>query len=51
MLRPGNDPALSPNPAEWQVELIVGRQLEIDCNRTLLRGQIRAETVPCGDPA
>lgn len=46
VLRPGNDLALSPNPAEWQVELIVGRPLEVDCNRTLLRGQIRAETVP-----
>ena len=46
VLRPSSDPAISPNPADWRVELIVGRELELDCNPQILRGRIRAESVP-----
>jgi ecotin len=46
VLRPSPDPLLSPDPADWRVELIVGRELEVDCNRVLLRGRIRRESVP-----
>ena len=46
VLRPSSDPAISANPADWRVELIVGRELEVDCNRQLLRGRIEAETIP-----
>lgn len=46
VLRPSSDPAISPNPADWRVELIVGRELEVDCNRQLLRGRVRSERVP-----
>ncbi|MFM8543385.1 MAG: ecotin family protein, partial [Vulcanococcus sp.] len=44
VLKPSSDPAISANPADWRVELIVGRELEVDCNRQLLRGRIEAET-------
>ncbi|MCP9942639.1 ecotin family protein [Cyanobium sp. ATX 6E8] len=46
VLRPSSDPVISPNPADWRVELIVGRELEVDCNRQLLRGRIRYESLP-----
>jgi ecotin len=46
VLKPSSDPALSADPADWRVELIVGRELEVDCNRQLLRGRIEAETIP-----
>jgi ecotin len=46
VLRPSGDATISANPADWRVELIVGRELEVDCNRQLLRGQIAAETLP-----
>ena len=46
VLKPSSDPAISANPAGWRVELIVGRELEVDCNRQLLRGRIEAETIP-----
>lgn len=46
VLKPSSDPAISANPADWRVELIVGRELEVDCNRQLLRGRIESETIP-----
>jgi ecotin len=46
VLRPSSDAAISADPADWRVELIVGRELEVDCNRQLLRGQMVAETIP-----
>jgi len=44
----GSDPAFDPAAAgdDRQVELIVGRQVEVDCNLHRLGGQIRSETVP-----
>lgn len=46
VLRPSPDPSLSPNPADWRVELIVGRELEVDCNGPRLRGRVRSESLP-----
>ncbi len=46
VLRPSPDPALSPNPADWRVELLVGRTAQVDCNLHRLSGRIKAETVP-----
>jgi len=46
VLKPSSDPAISANPADWRVELIVGRELEVDCNRQLLRGRIDSEVIP-----
>jgi ecotin len=46
VLRPSSDPALSANPADWRVELIVGRELQVDCNGPRLRGRLRSERLP-----
>jgi ecotin len=46
VLRPSPDPAISSDPADWRVELIVGKELEVDCNRQLLQGRITPESVP-----
>ena len=45
VLPPNPDPALSPHPADWRVELIVGREMEVDCNRHFFSGRIASETV------
>ena len=45
VLRPSPDPLLSANPADWRVELIVGRELQVDCNRQMLRGRLQAQPV------
>lgn len=46
VLNPAVDGSLATDPRDWRVELIVGRELPADCNRQLLRGRIRSETVP-----
>jgi ecotin len=46
LLPPSPDPALSTNPADWRVQLLVGRELEVDCNLHQFAGQLRQETVP-----
>jgi ecotin len=46
VLPPAADGSLAADPREWRVELIVGRELAVDCNRQLLRGRIRSESVP-----
>ncbi|MEB3354663.1 MAG: ecotin family protein [Cyanobacteriota bacterium] len=45
VLRPSRDPAISANPADWRVELIVGREMTVDCNGPRLNGRIRREIV------
>ena len=45
VLPPNSDPALSPSPSDWRVELIVGREMEIDCNRHFFSGRIASETI------
>ncbi len=46
VLKSSPDPALSSDPDDWRVELIVGREMEVDCNRHLLQGSITPESVP-----
>ena len=46
VLRPSPDPQLASNPADWRVELLVGRELPIDCNTRGLQGSIREQTLP-----
>ncbi|MCP9807458.1 ecotin family protein [Cyanobium sp. T1B-Tous] len=41
VLRPNVDPALSPNPTDWRVQLIVGQMAELDCNRQVFGGKLR----------
>jgi ecotin len=46
VLPPTRDPSLSPSPSDWRVELIVGRELEVDCNRHSFSGRLRSEPLP-----
>jgi ecotin len=45
LLPPSQDPALSANPADWRVELIAGRNLELDCNQVMFSGRMRSQPV------
>jgi ecotin len=45
-LPPSREPAISPNPADWRVQLLVGRTLAVDCNRHRLSGVLQPEVVP-----
>ncbi len=46
VLQPTADPKMSPNPSDWRVELIVGRELQVDCNTQRFGGKVRSETLP-----
>ncbi len=45
VLPPTTDERISPNPADWRVELIVGKEMTVDCNGPRLNGRIRSETL------
>jgi len=45
VLPPTADRGLSPSPSDWRVELIVGRELEVDCNTRSFGGKVRRETL------
>ncbi|MFM7266004.1 MAG: ecotin family protein [Cyanobium sp.] len=45
VLPPNPEPSLSPSPADWRVELIVGREVLVDCNRQVFSGRIASETL------
>jgi ecotin len=45
VLRPSADPVLSPNPADWRVELLIGRQVDVDCNLVHFGGKVRSESL------
>ena len=45
VLPPTADPRLSPNPSDWRVQLIAGREVEADCNQRAFRGRFRASRV------
>ncbi len=45
VLPPTADPRLSPNPSDWRVQLIAGREVEADCNQKAFRGRFRASKV------
>ncbi|MFO0077071.1 MAG: ecotin family protein [Cyanobacteriota bacterium] len=40
------DQQLSSEPADWKVELIVGREQEIDCNLHHFSGRLRRQSIP-----
>jgi ecotin len=41
VLPPTHDPALSPQPRDWRVQLIVGQLAQIDCNQHSFSGRLR----------
>lgn len=41
VLPPTRDPALSPDPREWRVQLIVGQTALVDCNQHAFAGRMR----------
>lgn len=41
VLPPSHDPALSPDPRHWRVQLIVGQMAEVDCNATSFTARLR----------
>jgi ecotin len=45
LLPPSPDLAISTHPADWRVELIAGRNLELDCNRVMFSGRLRSQPV------
>jgi ecotin len=46
VLPPSTDARLSANPADWRVELLVGKELLVDCNGPRLMGRIRRSSLP-----
>ncbi|NMO84949.1 hypothetical protein HI855_11935 [Cyanobacteria bacterium 150NLHA] len=38
LLPRSSDPAVSSNPADWRVQLIVGQNVQLDCNQQSLVG-------------
>jgi ecotin len=45
VLPPTTDELISPSTADWRVELIVGKEMKVDCNGPRLNGRIRSETL------
>ncbi|MFM9111579.1 MAG: ecotin family protein [Prochlorococcaceae cyanobacterium] len=45
VLPPGADPAFSSNPADWRVQLMVGKEEDVDCNSRGRGGRLRSETI------
>ena len=41
VLPPTHDPALSPQPRDWRVQLIVGQLAQIDCTQHSFSGRLR----------
>jgi len=46
LLRPSADASISNNPADWRVQLLVGQELEVDCNQHRFTGRLRSERLP-----
>jgi ecotin len=46
---PSRDPGLSSEPADWRVELLVGRHALVDCNLHRFSGRIRSAPLPGSD--
>ena len=42
VLPPNPDASLSSNPADWRVQLLVGQMVQLDCNRQMFGGKLRA---------
>lgn len=41
VLPPTSNPAISPNPRDWRVQLIVGQMAPVDCNQTSFQARLR----------
>ena len=47
LLPNSSDPLISANPHDWRVELMVGQEVEVDCNNTRLSGPpLRMQRLP-----
>jgi ecotin len=46
VLPPSATTPFSSHPSDWRVQLIVGKEMEVDCNSRSLSGRIRAESLP-----
>ena len=42
VLPPNPDATMSSNPADWRVQLLVGQMVQLDCNRQMFGGKLRA---------
>ena len=42
VLLPSKDASMSTNPADWRVQLLVGQMVQLDCNRQMFGGKLRA---------
>jgi ecotin len=45
VLPPAGDPGFSRSPDDWRVQLIVGKEEEVDCNSRSRGGRMRSETL------
>lgn len=43
LLPPTRDPALSANPRDWRVQVIVGQMAQVDCNMHSFAGHLRVQ--------
>ena len=48
LLPPTRDPALSANPRDWRVQVIVGQMAKVDCNVQSFSGRLRVQPLPGG---
>ena len=46
-----SDPAISPNPSDWRVQLVVGQTALVDCNQHSFSARLRPERLPEGKGA
>jgi ecotin len=51
VLPPTSDPAISANPRDWRVQLLVGQTALVDCNQHSFSARIRPERLPAGKGA
>jgi len=45
LLPPSGGGTFSPDPADWRVQLMVGRSVLLDCNQQHLSGELRSQTI------
>jgi len=45
LLPPSGDGTFSPDPADWRVQLMVGRSVLLDCNQQRLSGELRPQAI------
>lgn len=46
VLPPTTDPAISADPRDWRVQLIVGQNAQVDCNQHSFSATIRVQALP-----